>query len=191
MGLCPEFGPRLTVGCDHAMEPGHNACSCPECGVVCQGLFEACGGVWAKAVVAKAMNEPAGDDEAPATAPSGVLMNDEMLQWLGDSVVGLTEELRAVVVSVDQQGEETRALLHAQQQATTLLLEAIQQLPRQLEAAADSWIRAEPEEVAEPSRLAEPIELLRPEVVRLDTNVTDASGQNEPPAGRARGGRRA
>jgi hypothetical protein len=30
------------------MQPGQQACSCPECGVVCRGLFEGCGDVWAR-----------------------------------------------------------------------------------------------------------------------------------------------
>ncbi len=48
MGLCHEFGSQINAGCDHPMRAGASACSCPECGVVCQGLFDGCADVWAR-----------------------------------------------------------------------------------------------------------------------------------------------
>jgi hypothetical protein len=47
-GLCHEFGSQINSGCDHPMRAGASACSCPECGVVCQGLFDGCADVWAR-----------------------------------------------------------------------------------------------------------------------------------------------
>ena len=48
MGLCHEFGSQINAGCDHPMRAGASACSCPDCGVVCQGLFDGCADVWAR-----------------------------------------------------------------------------------------------------------------------------------------------
>ena len=48
MGLCHEFGSQIHVGCDHPMRAGASACTCSECGVVCQGLFDGCADVWAR-----------------------------------------------------------------------------------------------------------------------------------------------
>lgn len=47
MGLCLEFGPQIRPGCGHAMVAGEDACSCPQCGVVCGGRFAGCSAVWA------------------------------------------------------------------------------------------------------------------------------------------------
>ncbi|MEA2931748.1 MAG: hypothetical protein QOI56_533, partial [Actinomycetota bacterium] len=48
MGLCHEFGSQIRAGCGHPMRAGASACSCPECGVVCRGLFDGCPDVWAR-----------------------------------------------------------------------------------------------------------------------------------------------
>ncbi|HEX3622114.1 MAG TPA: hypothetical protein VHT97_07350 [Acidimicrobiales bacterium] len=48
MGRCHEFGSQIREGCGHPMRAGERACSCPECGVVCQGLFDGCPDVWAR-----------------------------------------------------------------------------------------------------------------------------------------------
>jgi hypothetical protein len=48
MGRCHEFGSQIREGCGHPMRAGERACACPECGVVCQGLFDGCPAVWAR-----------------------------------------------------------------------------------------------------------------------------------------------
>lgn len=48
MGRCHEFGSQIREGCGHPMRAGERACSCPECGVVCQGQFDGCPGVWVR-----------------------------------------------------------------------------------------------------------------------------------------------
>ncbi len=79
MGRCHEFGSQIREGCGHPMRAGERACSCPECGVVCQGQFDGCPGVWARGprpiaiTVAPAIEAPrvralaAGPE--PATSP--------------------------------------------------------------------------------------------------------------------------
>ena len=48
MGLCHDFGSRIAVGCDHPMRAGSDSCRCDQCGVVCNGRFDACPEVWAR-----------------------------------------------------------------------------------------------------------------------------------------------
>ncbi|MDQ6946426.1 MAG: hypothetical protein M3256_09165, partial [Actinomycetota bacterium] len=48
MGRCHEFGSQIREGCGHPMQAGESACACPECGVVCHGLFDGCAEVWAR-----------------------------------------------------------------------------------------------------------------------------------------------
>jgi hypothetical protein len=48
MGRCHEFGSQIREGCGHPMRAGERACACPECGVICQGLFDGCPDVWAR-----------------------------------------------------------------------------------------------------------------------------------------------
>jgi hypothetical protein len=48
MGLCRDFGSQIAVGCDHPMTAGSDSCHCEQCGVVCEGRFEACPSVWAQ-----------------------------------------------------------------------------------------------------------------------------------------------
>jgi hypothetical protein len=48
MGRCHEFGSQIREGCGHPMRAGERACACPECGVICQGQFDGCPGVWAR-----------------------------------------------------------------------------------------------------------------------------------------------
>jgi hypothetical protein len=52
MGYCHEFGVVIEPACDHEMVAGRDACSCPECGVVCTGKFGGCPTVWARGPVA-------------------------------------------------------------------------------------------------------------------------------------------
>ena len=169
MGFCAEFGPVITEGCDHLMVAGVDSCSCPDCGAVCKGQFEGCSDVWV-APPAKKNKQAAKADAVPAAAvadhaePAEAFAQEELLRLLQGSLSELTEEFRSVVASVKEQGDETRALLVAQTDATTLLLDAIRMLPRQLEAVAGG--RAPDEEEVGPD--GEPIELLRPEVVRFD-----------------------
>ena len=46
MGRCHEFGSQIREGCGHPMQAGEQACACPACGVVCDGLFDGCPDVW-------------------------------------------------------------------------------------------------------------------------------------------------
>jgi hypothetical protein len=88
MGRCHEFGSQIREGCGHPMRAGERACSCPECGVVCQGQFDGCPGVWARGprpiaiTVAPAIEaprvralaagpEPAASPPAPAATVNG------------------------------------------------------------------------------------------------------------------------
>jgi hypothetical protein len=185
MGFCAEFGPVITEGCDHLMVAGVDSCSCPECGAVCRGQFEGCSDVWVAPQAKK--SKPAGTPDAVPAAvvaaradPADAFAQDELLQMLQGSLSELTDEFRAVVASVKEQGEETRALLVAQTDATTLLMDAIRMLPRQLEAVAGG--RASDEEDLDLA--GEPIELLRPEVVRFD-HEPDERGESDPWAARS------
>lgn len=169
MGFCAEFGPVITEGCEHLMVAGVDSCSCPDCGAVCKGQFDGCREVWV-APPAKQQKPVAPADAVPAAAvadrgePVDTFAQEELLRLLQSSLSELTDEFRSVVASVKEQGDETRALLVAQTDATTLLLDAIRMLPRQLEAVAGG--RANDEADIGPG--GEPIELLRPEVVRFD-----------------------
>jgi hypothetical protein len=85
MGRCHEFGSQIREGCGHPMRAGERACACPECGVVCQGLFDGCPDVWARGprpvalinvaalggngVTVRALN--AGATQAPRRAQAG------------------------------------------------------------------------------------------------------------------------
>lgn len=78
MGRCHEFGSQIREGCGHPMRAGERACACPECGVICQGQFDGCAGVWARGprpvalTIAPAINAPralnAGPDPSTASA---------------------------------------------------------------------------------------------------------------------------
>lgn len=47
MGWCHEFGVEIEARCGHPMTAGESACSCSECGAVCDGRFEGgCEAVW-------------------------------------------------------------------------------------------------------------------------------------------------
>ena len=73
MGLCHEFGSQINAGCDHPMRAGASACSCPDCGVVCQGLFDGCADVSARGprpVTIAATRAVTGVASAPAAAPA-------------------------------------------------------------------------------------------------------------------------
>jgi hypothetical protein len=89
MGRCHEFGSQIREGCGHPMRAGERACACPECGVVCQGLFDGCPDVWARGprpvaltnvaalggngVTVRALN--AGTPQAPPGAQPGPTIN--------------------------------------------------------------------------------------------------------------------
>ena len=54
------------------MRAGASACSCPDCGVVCQGLFDGCADVWARGprpVTIAATRAVTGVASAPIAAP--------------------------------------------------------------------------------------------------------------------------
>jgi hypothetical protein len=46
VGICLEFGPHITEGCDEAMSAADQRCTCPGCGAVCRGRFQGCQEVW-------------------------------------------------------------------------------------------------------------------------------------------------
>jgi hypothetical protein len=73
MGRCHEFGLQIREGCGHPMQPGENACSCPECGTVCGGRFAGCPDVWARGVQSEAMVEPPATEvlARPINRPNG------------------------------------------------------------------------------------------------------------------------
>jgi hypothetical protein len=48
MGLCRDFGSQIAEGCNHLMRADADSCHCDQCGVVCNGRFEACPSVWAQ-----------------------------------------------------------------------------------------------------------------------------------------------
>lgn len=58
MGRCHEFGSQIREGCRHPMRAGQTACSCPECGVVCEGQFDGCPDVWARGPRLLPVDEP-------------------------------------------------------------------------------------------------------------------------------------
>ena len=156
------------------------SCSCPECGVVCEGQFDGCSGVWLGTPVVR---EPSVVPSATVADPAEMApvstaepIQEELLRLLNDSLVELTQEFRAVATTVQEQGQQTRALLEAQTDATGMLLEAIRMLPRQLEAATVDRSADEDED-----SMAEPVEILRPEVVRFDSGGDDASSDPWPP----------
>lgn len=60
MGWCHEFGTEIEAGCGHPMVAGASACSCAECGTLCQGRFEGgCEAVWSRAPRANPPGRPA------------------------------------------------------------------------------------------------------------------------------------
>jgi len=67
MGRCHEFGSQIREGCAHPMRAGRDSCSCPECGVVCEGQFDGCPDVWARGP--RLVRAPDPEPES-ATAPS-------------------------------------------------------------------------------------------------------------------------
>jgi len=71
------------------------------------------------------------DTERPAPeAAEGDPGLDELLRAVGEWVHDFTGELRAVARTLEEQREETRASLEAQQRATEILLDAVRGLPR-------------------------------------------------------------
>lgn len=73
MGLCHEFGTQIRDGCDHPMRANADNCSCPDCGTVCDGLFEGCPDVWARGPqpvsIAAARASSGGGASRPAAPP--------------------------------------------------------------------------------------------------------------------------
>ncbi|MEA2704096.1 MAG: hypothetical protein QOD63_2041 [Actinomycetota bacterium] len=66
MGLCHDFGAQISEGCDHPMRAGSGSCRCDQCGIVCNGRFDACPEVWARGPHPAALASP------PARRPPAV-----------------------------------------------------------------------------------------------------------------------
>ncbi len=59
MGRCHDFGVQVGRDCEHPMQPGENACSCPHCDSVCEGQFKGCADVWVRGPRAVQVASPA------------------------------------------------------------------------------------------------------------------------------------
>jgi hypothetical protein len=59
MGRCHDFGVQVGRDCEHPMQPGENACSCPHCDSVCEGQFQGCADVWVRGPRAVQVARPA------------------------------------------------------------------------------------------------------------------------------------
>ncbi|MBV8162187.1 MAG: hypothetical protein JO265_14805 [Acidimicrobiia bacterium] len=115
MGWCHEFGPQIREGCGHPMRAGESACSCPQCGVVCQGRFAGCAEVWARgprevhvvsppAALARRTPTPARVTRTPAAQPSGAEQaRTEVLAWLQAAFDGLRDELSVLAGGLARQ----------------------------------------------------------------------------------------
>ncbi len=79
MGWCHEFGLEIESLCSHPMVAGRTSCSCPDCGTVCPGRFEAgCESVWKRGPRLDAPDRPNYDTKgglqligASAAVPNG------------------------------------------------------------------------------------------------------------------------
>src|SRR3954451_20775619 len=121
MGWCHEFGPQIREGCGHPMRAGESACSCPQCGVVCQGRFAGCAEVWARgprevhvvsppaalarrtptpARVSRAPGQSSGTEQASAGAEQA---RTEVLAWLQAAFDGLRDELSVLAGGLARQ----------------------------------------------------------------------------------------
>src|SRR4051794_27793144 len=115
MGWCHEFGPQIREGCGHPMRAGESACSCPQCGVVCQGRFAGCAEVWARgprevhvvsppAALARRTPTPVRVTRTPAQQPSGAdQARTEVLAWLQAAFDGLRDELSVLAGGLARQ----------------------------------------------------------------------------------------
>lgn len=145
MGRCHEFGSQIRDGCGHPMRAGERACSCRECGVVCQGQFDGCPDVWARGPrpvaltlgPAPAIDAPrvralnAGLDQPPPPPRSNghtsalpppappprppTASRTEVLQWFEDAFDELRNELHAVASSVTRQQAMLAELLDSRE----------------------------------------------------------------------------
>src|SRR3954452_25212902 len=115
MGWCHEFGPQIREGCGHPMRAGESACSCPQCGVVCQGRFAGCAEVWARgprevhvvsppAALARRTQTPVRAPRSPAEQSSGAdQARTEELAWLQAAFDGLRDELSVLAGGLARQ----------------------------------------------------------------------------------------
>src|SRR3954470_1013123 len=115
MGWCHEFGPQIREGCGHPMRAGESACSCPQCGVVCQGRFAGCAEVWARgprevhvvsppAALARRTPTPARVTRTPVEQSSGAdQARTEVLAWLQAAFDGLRDELSVLAGGLARQ----------------------------------------------------------------------------------------
>ncbi len=84
MGWCHEFGLEIESLCSHPMVAGRTSCSCPDCGTVCPGRFEAgCESVWKRGPRLDAPGRPSYDTKgglqligASAAVPNEVPVSD-------------------------------------------------------------------------------------------------------------------
>jgi hypothetical protein len=71
VGICLEFGPHISEGCDEAMRAADQRCACPGCGVVCRGKFQGCPEVWNRGPQAVSLVSKAVTDRSVAGGRSG------------------------------------------------------------------------------------------------------------------------
>jgi hypothetical protein len=71
VGICLEFGPRITEGCDEVMRAADQRCACPGCGAVCRGRFQGCPEVWNRGPQAVSLVRKAATGRSTARARSG------------------------------------------------------------------------------------------------------------------------
>ena len=72
VGICLEFGPRITEGCDEVMRAADQRCVCPGCGAVCRGRFQGCAEVWKRGPQAVNLVSKAATGRSTARARSGL-----------------------------------------------------------------------------------------------------------------------
>jgi hypothetical protein len=103
------------------MVAGDQRCTCPECGVVCEGRFRACPEVWAKGpenpVLIEGRNSQTGGNVRPAVAlsqetsgqgnPPAAASSQDRADLLAD-VVGIVESTVASLGRRLEEKEETR-----------------------------------------------------------------------------------
>ncbi len=130
VGWCHEFGVTVREECGHPMQAGASACSCPMCGVVCEGQFAGCATVWANGPRPVSLVRPEVQPTAPGSgqrpsylaepvvgvgaspvpsaaaspSPAGPAGTD-VLGWLQESFDGLHARLRVISDAVSRQQE--------------------------------------------------------------------------------------
>lgn len=154
MGLCRAFGPQIAPGCDHPIQARSDSCRCEQCGVVCEGLFEACPSVWAagpqpvvlaSTVTKQPTRNPSADrrraavedrpplmpvprevtDANPASVPARRPPSPGSTPTTtGDSTAGVVQRLEGAVDALRQEVAELRQALSQGQARVVSLVES-------------------------------------------------------------------